>query len=257
MIRLMCLCRPGWKGWLAGLLWLMSAHVLAAELSLPDLLSGAAHHHPSVRLRQSELRAAQSELAGASWSRYPSFGTEVATAKGGAQAVAKLQQPLWTGGRIESQIALAQSMVSAREAAVQEAQLAIMLEAAGAFFECLRFSDRRDAALANEQEHRRLLEIIERRVKAEVSPATDATQAKARLQQAISERLTFERQLDGQRSRLQQILGVPPGPLRPPQSIRLEPWNLASLRDAAFRYSPQLSVQSRTIIRPPMEQMRV
>lgn len=153
--------------------------------------------------------------------------------------MARVQQPLWTGGRIDGQIAKASAGVLAGEAAVQEAQLGIMQEAAGAFFESLRFQARLEAARANESEHRRLLDTIERRVHAEVSPMTDATQARARLQQAISERLQFERQLDSLRTSLEAILGRPIGLLKPPRTILLQPWDLVALREAAFRYSPQ------------------
>lgn len=224
---------------LAVVLIVVSAAANATELTLPTLLSEAARSHPTVRLKQSELDAARFDLDGARWSRYPSLGTELVSEQGGTQAVARIQQPLWTGGRIQGQIDRSIAAVSAGEAAVQEAQLSIMLEAASVFFESLRIQVRLDAARANESEHRRLLDIIERRVRAEVSPLTDATQARARLQQAISERLQFERQLDGLRTSLQTILGRPSGMLKPPGAVVLRLWDLYSLREAALRFSPQ------------------
>ena len=211
----------------------------SADWTLSRVLQEAATQHPSVRLRQSESRAAEYELDGARWARYPTLGTELLTTRGGTQAVARLQQPVWTGGRIEGQIGLATANLSASTAAVDEARQAIMLEAATAFLESLRLQARLDAALANEAEHQRLGQIIERRVRAEVSPVTDATQARARLQQAIAERMQFERQLLSLRANLEQIIGQPVLHLRAPASIRIDMWNEATLLEAALQHSPE------------------
>lgn len=217
----------------------LSLGAQAQEWTVASVLREAALNHPSVKTRQSELRAAEYELQGAEWGRYPSLSSDLQAAKGGLQAVARVQHPLWTGGRIESQIDLTSANVRASRAAVAEAQQNIMLEAASTFFEVQRFEARLLAAQTNESEHQRLLSIIERRVKSEVSPLTDATQARARLQQAISERLQFERQLSSLRVTLEQVVGQPAHAIAPPRDIRLTMWDNASLMEAALRHSPE------------------
>lgn len=213
---------------------------LASELTLTTALTEAALNHPSVKARQSELRAAESERRGTQWSRYPSLGVELQTASGGnPNSVARISQPIWTGGRLTSQLAAAEANLLVAKASVTEAQQIIMLEAATAFFEIQRLRARLAAAVANEAEHRRLLDTIERRVKAEVSPVTDATQAQARFQQAITERLQFERQLETVRFGLEQVVGKPAAAVRAPRDIMLDQWTSESLVEAAQRYSPE------------------
>lgn len=211
----------------------------AKDWTLSAVLQEARRSHPSVRLRQSELQVATTELQTARWGRYPSLSTEIIAAKGADQSLARVQQPLWTGGRLTGQIALAEANVSASEATVTEAQQAIVLEAGQAFFESLRFAARLEAAQANELEHQRLLDVIERRVKAEVSPSTDATQARARLQQAIAERLQFDRQRQALRSSLQQIVGAQVDGLKMPREVVLTDWPLDRWQEAAWTHSPQ------------------
>lgn len=223
----------------ATLLGCLAFGAQAKDWALTDVLQEARRNHPSVKLRQSEMRAATLDLQTARWGRFPSLSTEIVAAKGADQSVARVQQPLWTGGRLTSQIALAEANVTASQATLSEAQQAIVLEAGQAFFESLRFNARLQAAQANEAEHRRLLDVIERRVKAEVSPSTDATQARARLQQAISERLQFERQLEALRSSLQQIVGAQVEQLKMPRSVVLADWPLDRLQEAAWTHSPQ------------------
>ena len=53
----------------------------------------------------------------------------------------------------------------------------------------LRWHQRLDVARKTEDEHRKLLELIQRRVTAEISPLTDQVLASARFQQAVSERI--------------------------------------------------------------------
>lgn len=224
----------------SALVLLSSAGVEASALTLGTVLTEAALNHPSVKARQSEARAAESERRGANWGRYPSLGAELQTASGGtSNSVARITQPLWTGGRLTGQIASAEANLLVANASVSEAQLIIMQEAATAFFEIQRLNARLVAAQANELEHRRLVDVIDRRVKSEVSPATDATQAQARLQQAITERLQFERQLETVRFGLEQIVGKPALNTRPPRDILLDKWTSVALLDAARSYSPE------------------
>lgn len=215
----------------------LSAH--AQSWSVSRVLQEAAQNHPSVKTRQSESRAAEYELQGAEWGRYPSVSTELQGAQGGAQGVVRLQQPLWSGGRITSQIELGKARLSGAQAAVSEAQQTIMLEAATVFFEIQRLQARLQAAQDNEAEHLRLQSIIERRVAADVSPTTDATQARARMQQAVSERLQFLRQLDNLKSSFEQVVGQPPRDLVPPKDIRMDGWSSVSLVEAALLHSPE------------------
>ena len=111
----------------------------AKDWTLSAVLQEARRSHPSVRLRQSELQVATTELQTARWGRYPSLSTEIIAAKGADQSLARVQQPLWTGGRLTGQIALAEANVSASEATVTEAQQAIVLEAGQAFLGSPRF----------------------------------------------------------------------------------------------------------------------
>jgi adhesin transport system outer membrane protein len=135
---------------------------------------------------------------------------------------------------------VAEANLTVSKALLAEAQQAIMLEATASFFEIQRVSERLVAAKANELEHKRLLETIQRRVKSEISPVTDATQAQARLQQAVAERLQFERQLETLRIGLEQIVGKLQGPLRPPSKIPMDQWSTDALLEAAKSYSPEM-----------------
>jgi adhesin transport system outer membrane protein len=220
-----------------------AAPALPAEqtgpVTLNVVLREAVTQHPDVRARRDDQQAAVDRLDAARWGRYPGLSAEVETRSGGPQSVLRVEQPLWNGGRISSQIDVSQAELSVAGATLSETQLDILQRSAGAFFDILRLEERLKTALSNEAEHLRLLEIIQRRVAAEVSPSTDETQAAARWRQAITERIQTIRQIDTARLLLAQLVGQPVAELLPPAPVNMDRWSETTLLEAAMRVSPE------------------
>lgn len=223
--------------WLLGLL---SFPAWSAEVTLSQLLESAYVHHPSVLQARNQARAAGFEVEATRWSRYPSLSSELRSATGTTQSVAKLEQPVWTAGKIPARIALSESNERVAQAAIDEAQLTALSQAASAFYEVLRLQDRLQSADSNVAEHERLLALIERRAKAEVTPPADVTLAQARMQQAVSERIQIHRQLETAQVTLVQWAGPVQGALRSPKTIHFNrPVGLSALQDRVFNQSGQ------------------
>jgi adhesin transport system outer membrane protein len=238
-----------WLGFRFGYLLGLSFAVLATPsyastlsieaVNLTTVLREAVTQHPDIRSRRDDQQAAADRLEAAHWGRFPGLSAEAETRSGDPQSVLRLEQPLWNGGRISSQIDVSQAELSVAGATLSETQLDVLLRSTGAFFDILRLESRLKTALANEAEHLRLLETIKRRVAAEVSPLTDETQAAARWRQAITERIRITQQIDTARFLLAQLVGRPVGELIPPAPINMERWNESTLIDAALRSSPE------------------
>jgi len=203
----------------AGLVLFWPSVSLASELRLADALTLAAKLHPTVKAKQAELQAAQGDLETAKWSRYPTFSTEVTASSGRPQGALLLQQPLWAGGKIDAQNSLALANMALAEAALQEARNSLMQQTGQQFFESMRWRQRMTVALKNEAEHRKLLELIQRRAAAEISPMNDQVLATARFQQAVSERIQFNRSLQTAELALQQLVSEAVTTLRPPKTL--------------------------------------
>jgi len=221
-------------------LMVFSAPTLATDLTLAKLLQSALAQHPSVLQARSEAQAAGFDLDAERWSRYPSLSTELRTESGGTQSVAKLEQPVWTAGKTKARIALFESGQRLALAAVQEAQVTALNQVGTAFYEVLRLQDRLTSATDNVSEHERLLAMIERRAGAEITPQADVTLALARVQQAISEKIQIQRQLDASLSNLTQWAGPLDGPLRVPDRIHFNrAGDLSVIEDKVFAHSGQ------------------
>lgn len=213
---------------------------VATELRLVDALSLAATHHPSVKAKLAEVKAAQADLETAKWSRYPTVSTEATASGGRPQAALLVQQPLWAGGKIDAQNRLAQTQLTLAEASLQETRTNLMQQAGQQFFEMLRWHQRLEVARKTENEHRKLLELIQRRVVAEISPLTDQVLATARFQQAVTERIQFARSLQTAQLALQQLVGEPHTALKAPTRMPLPPQDVGVAIEASKTHSAEL-----------------
>lgn len=211
--------------------------------SLRALLQNAMASHPDVVAKRNEERAAASELDGSKWGRFPGFSVQ-ATSENSNQftssRTATLEQPIWTGGRITSAIDRADANLAVSQAAVLETQQLVLRDTSSAFYEVLRLEARYKDAKSNELEHLRLQGVIERRVEAGVSPLTDLTQATARTQQAVADRIQVVRQLEATRAQLDQLVGRRVGAIKIPKSFAVDPSLKGGALDRARDFSPTL-----------------
>lgn len=191
----------------------------SAQTGLQTLLAKALSQHPTVVQARNQAKASGLERTSAQWSRFPTLSSELRSETGPAQNITRLEQPLWTGGKVSGQIQAAQANERAALAQVEEAELNVLTQVSTAFFEVLRQEARLDGAMQNVAEHERLLALIARRVQAEISPPADETLARARLQQAVSERIQITRQRNAARVTLQQWTGEAVGPIVAPKAI--------------------------------------
>jgi len=196
--------------------------------------------HPTILLSRSQAQAAGFDLDAAKWGRFPSVAADMRSDSMYAQSIARVEQPLWAGGRIDGRIELGAANLRVAEEGVRDAELNALTQVGGAFFEWLRLDSRYKSSEQNVQEHERLFALISRRVKSEISPPADATLAEARLQQAITERLQIQRQLESTFNTLIQWAGPLNGTPVLPEGIEYQRApSVQMVVDQAFQTSGQ------------------
>lgn len=213
----------------------------SAALTLDDALGLAVAEHPSVASRRSEQDAAQARLDSAQRQRFPNLIVQSGEdARGDRVSTYRLEQNLWTGGRITGEIAGAGARTRSADAALLLAQQEIMARVITAFTELGRARARQEVATANVSEHERLAELIARRVENQVSPSSDATLGRARLAQARAELDQLLSQEARARSTLSQITAYPVEAIEPLPRRDFGGERLDRLVEAALDYSPAL-----------------
>ncbi|MEY2632557.1 MAG: hypothetical protein RIR00_1211 [Pseudomonadota bacterium] len=195
-------------------LWAASAPAPADELprlwSAEQLLGSSWQSHPLINSKRAGVNAAESDLEGVKWQRYPTPSIEANRRfNGTSYHLVRLEQPLWTGGRITAGIDAAGSRKEAAEAGVSEAQVDLGLKVIAAWAEARRQQAKLDHARNGVKEHEKLLNLISRRVDQEVSPLVDRDFARSRLLQASNDLSSINQALNNALTSLSQYASQP------------------------------------------------
>lgn len=192
-------------------LLLMTDAALAQPVStFGQVLQSALGSHPAIIGKRSAQEAARADQKGAEWLRYPTPSIEAATQTDGKESgLVRIEQPLWSGGRITAAIGAAGSRLDAAGAALNEAELDLTLKVILAYSEALRQKARQQYARGSVAEHEKLLGMIRRRVEQEVSPLVDQRMAESRLYQAENDLSQITQALNNALAQLAQLSGKP------------------------------------------------
>lgn len=222
--------------------------VYAVEVALSDkvvsldaLLQEVILQHPKIQASRNLLSAAKEDLDAAKWGRFPTFGIDSELgSRGESQITARIEQPLWAGGRVSAQIKLSQAKQVDAAAEVDATSLLLLNETATVYFDVLRAESQLQTAKDNEEEHSRLLDTISRRTQAEINPDADLRLAESRFNQAKTDRMLYMRELMVARSRLEQLLDRPIGVLQQPEKVKFISHSMVYLQKKALAWSPRL-----------------
>jgi len=195
--------------------------VVAAAQAQPawnfeQILQAALASHPLVQGKRSAQTAAKADQDGTQWQRYPTLSLEASTPNGSnnstvapSAGLLRIDQPLWSGGRITAGIDAAGSRFNAASAAIDEARQDLTLKVIAATTEALRQQIHKQHSAAGLKEHEKLLAMIERRVTQEVSPLADQRLAASRLYATANELSTTTQALNNALTQLTQLAGQP------------------------------------------------
>jgi adhesin transport system outer membrane protein len=187
--------------------------------TLASLVRDALDSHPATQSQRALVASAAAGVESARWQFYPtpSVSVENATTSGadpsyqGDNRVAtlRLQQPLYSGGRLTAGADKAQASLDQSQAALEESRLQLSLRVVQAYGEWLSAHLKVQASQKNEDSHNRLLRQVQRRIDEGVSAESDRVLALGRLDAVRAEVTAAQVQGDMALARLGQLLGRP------------------------------------------------
>lgn len=188
---------------------------LARATTLPDLIQASLFSYPSIRAQEALVRAAEGGASAARWQYLPtpSIGMERVASSAGSYsfgdstvATLRLQQPLWTGGRLTAGLAKAKAGVAVGLSSVDVARQDLALRVVQAYAEWSGGVARESAYEKSLQSHLQSQSQMLRRIKEGVSPQTDLLLVQGRIEQTRSELIVAQAQQSAALSRLSQML---------------------------------------------------
>lgn len=184
--------------------------------NINTVLSITLKDHPSLRAREAEINAAQSEVDAARWQYWPTPSLTlqvpnqslVNDADKSIQSLT-LKQPLWTGGRLDATTASSIARLEIAQASREEVLRDITLDVIQAYGDAYSAGERVKVYEKNLNIHQRLLEQIRRRAAAGLSAYSDTELAKSRYDIALADlysaRVVFNTALEN----LHALVGSP------------------------------------------------
>jgi adhesin transport system outer membrane protein len=202
--------------------WLLcligSAAVPVQAGSMIDLLNLAFQGNPALRSQAQLVQASQAEIRGANWQFFPTPSVSVEqvnasqndssyNSKDGRVLTLRLQQPLWTGGRLTAGVGRAEAGMAAAQAQMEETRQQLALRTIQAWGEWKAGQQKLAALRGSVQTHQKLVALIQRRIDGGVSALADEVLAQGRLEQTLADAMAAQSQLTAALAKLESLTG--------------------------------------------------
>lgn len=182
----------------------------AEEDGLQVALKLSTSRYPSVQAKLAELKSLGFEINAAEAGRYPSLSLQAqAMADNQTQVVAKIQQPIWTGGRITGGIDLSEKKLDVGRVSLLQVRRQLMEDTAATYANLIGARQRLGAAEINVVEHEKLFGLISRRQVGSIASEADVRLARSRLTQAETQREQLKGAVDKSLSDLSSLTLTP------------------------------------------------
>ena len=233
---------PNWRLWTLAIVG-MQLSFSSFSQSLPKLMHSALLSHPSIASQRAQMQAAEIGIETAKWQYFPTpaISTERVNAATGDPfysgdknvTTVRLQQPLWTNGRLTAGKEKAQASLAYETADLNETSLQISLKVAQTYADLLASLWRMQSTEQSLATHQKLREQVQRRVDLGAQSDADLQLAQTRLDSVKSDLSATRARVESYAVRLKQLIG---------QSINLDellanlstPLNLPISQDRAL-----------------------
>ncbi|WP_158539519.1 MULTISPECIES: TolC family protein [unclassified Pseudomonas] len=190
----------------------------ASQFDLKYLVRQAVDQHPQIMASKASVDRAGADVESARWQFYPvpSLGAERLHGKN--QTSFSLRQPIWTGGRLTSDLAVANARRDVALMSVGEVQHELASRVASAWAGVMSATEQLDAIRWGIVELKELEAMMERRQRSGLSAEAELDLLRSRLAQARSDLSAVEAELQIGMEQLSQLTGEP---LKVQQLVRL------------------------------------
>ena len=202
-----------------GLAVLPLSHAQEQANSLPGLIDSVLQTHPSIRAQKAAGRGSEEAVKAARWQYFPTPSLSMETLhaaradlsyRGDARVTtARLNQPLWTGGRLSAGVDKADAGVLASQASLESTRWDLTLKIVQSYSDLIGAHYKIIAHNKSLQAHNELRAKIVRRIEQGVSPSVDLTLVVGRTEQVDADLSIAKSQQDTALARLSQLVGRP------------------------------------------------
>lgn len=174
-----------------------------------DLLETANRNYPSIRASRQMMLGANAQMQSAKWNYFPTPSVDISQRAGRSGTTLRLDQPLWTGGKLDALSDLAAARQDEAHYTLGESSYAL----AGKFLMVLQSYIQADGQIKGFDEGKRQLEsftqMLDKRIDAGVSSESDRELLNSRIAQINADLITAQARYEMSKSQLELLMGRP------------------------------------------------
>lgn len=191
----------------------------AYSSSLGELISSSLEHHPAALVQQALAAGSASDLESSRWQYFPTPSVSVEAVNANKNdlfyrgddrvTTLRLQQPLWTGGRLSAGVEKSENALKQSKANERVVRSQIAIRVVQAYSEWLTSQLRLVVALRNYDAHSRMGDQVRRRAELGASADSDRSLVAVRMDSIAGEIAQLRGQVAAARARVSQLVGRP------------------------------------------------
>jgi adhesin transport system outer membrane protein len=197
----------------------LSCPFLVQSQSLERLIEESLFSHPQVQAQSALVASSQAGVESARWQFFPTPSITVESANNNTEykidqgyryaAIFRLQQPIWTGGRLGAGLDKAHAGHAVTLAARAEVHQQLALSVVQAYGDWLGAYNKRKIYVKSQAKHLRFRDQVRRRIEQGVSAESDLTLVQVRIDALAADIELTTSQISTALARLAQLLGRP------------------------------------------------
>lgn len=174
------------------LLILFSIVSMYSDTNFKEIVSKVMNNHPSINMSQEGLKSAKEEIENAMWQYFPTPSIDFSRSNNGSQSTAKIEQPLWTAGKLDANYR--QALLGEQEAvfSLEEKKYQLMEIIISHIQNYIQAKLTKEALLEGITRLDNFTEMIDRRISAGISSSSDKRLLESRLTQIKSDLISSE-----------------------------------------------------------------
>jgi adhesin transport system outer membrane protein len=224
----------------------ISGHVVAAGLE--QAIQTTLAKHPAVLGKQAEVEARAFDVDVAASQRLPSLSTQLSANDNSTEPVTlRLRQPLWTFGRIDADVSVAETQKLAEQAEFADLKQSLIDQTTAAYVKVIGAQAKLAASQTNTDVLTDLHASIERREKGQLASRADVALVQARLVQANAQTARFIGDLELAQEELLALTQIPVVVSDDVDSRWTELTDLEAITDEVNLISPSVLTKQRLI----------
>ncbi|MCF6207111.1 MAG: TolC family protein [Sulfurovum sp.] len=182
----------------------------SCQRHIDAVLKEAYAHYPSITASQKLMLSAQAQIEGAKWNYFPTPSVDVSQGEQGRRGETyRLDQPIWTGGKLDALSDLAYARGDEASYTVQESGYDLANRVLGIFQVLIQADGEIKAFEHGLNDLHDLAKMLKRRVNAGVSSESDEALIQSRIFQVEGDLITAKRRYEMARSQLELLTGKP------------------------------------------------